>query len=256
MIDPVAFHLGTYPIRWYGLMMFLGLLLGYLILKKIFKENNIDRHIALEYYLYVVIGLFIGCRIFEVLFYDPVYYFYHPLRVLYIWEGGLSSHGGIVFGTLAAYYYCKKKHFPFWKFADLCIIPIALAAGLVRVGNFLNGEIVGRVTSLPWKMQFPNYEGLRHPVQLYEAAKNFFIFGLLYHLRDKKLPEGFLYWSFIFLFSFLRFFTEFFKEYQIFSSGLTIGQWLSLPFIIVSGVMIYKVIRKKSPLSEVKTNFP
>ena len=134
--------------------------------------------------------------------------------------------------------------------ADIAIIPLVLATGFVRIGNFLSGQVVGRITTVPWAFEFPNYEGLRHPVQLYESAKNFFIFGLLYNYRNLNLPKGMFFLGFLFLFSFFRFFTEFFKEYLVFNSGLTMGQGLSLLLCIISGTLLYLVYSKKLVLGK------
>ncbi|MAG60931.1 prolipoprotein diacylglyceryl transferase [archaeon] len=254
MISPVAFYIGNVPVRWYGLMMFMGLILGYIFLKKLAKENNLNNIATMELYLFTVIGLFLGCRIFHVLVYNFQYFLSNPASIFYIWQGGLSSHGGIIGGTLSFYVFCKKNKLPFWKLADVAIIPIGLSAGFVRIGNFLNSEVIGRVTSVPWAIEFYGRNDLRHPSQLYEAAKNFFVCGLLYNIYSVKkmnLPDGTIYWLFIFLFSFLRFFTEFFKEYIIFNSGLTIGQYISIIFTIISGIMLFLIMSKKVNLSDV-----
>jgi len=228
--------------------MALGLVGGFLIFRKVSLQKNIDKKTILEYYLVVIITLFIGCRLFHALVYNPNYFLSQPWRLFYLWEGGLSSHGGIIGGTLGAYVYCKIKKLNFWKYADLTMIAVAFAAGCVRIGNFLNQEIVGRVTDVPWAVKFNNQEELRHPSQLYEAAKNFLIFGILLTLNQIKtlrLPNGFLYWLFIFLFALLRFFTEFFKEYLILQNGLTIGQWLSLFMIALSTPILIKLWKKR-----------
>ena len=230
-------------------MMFLALFIGFLVWKKIGKEKEFNSTQVLEFYIWVIIGLFIGNRIFHLLVYNFNYFISDPLGALSS-TNGFASHGGIIGGTLAAYFFCKKEKLPFWKWADLAIVPIALVAGFVRIGNFLNGEIVGKVTAVPWAVNFPKFEGLRHPVQLYEAAKNFLIFGILYGIKGLNLPRGFIYWSFIFLFSFLRFFIEFFKEYLVFSSGLDIGQWISLVLITISGPLLYLIYTKKIRLEE------
>lgn len=248
MISPIAFYIGQIPVRWYGLMMFLGLLLGFLLWKKLAKKNGLDKITIMELYLFMLLGLFIGCRIFYVLVYNFHNFISNPISILYIWQGGLSSHGGIIGGTLFFYIYCKKKKLPFWELADIAIIPLILSTGFVRVGNFLNSEIVGRISSVPWAIKFYGYDDLRHPSQLYEAIKNFFICGFLYklyYIKNLNLPAGTIYWLFIFLFSFIRFFTEFFKEYLVFDSGLTIGQYISIGFCLVSGIILLYLRKRK-----------
>ncbi len=228
-------------------MMFLGLFVGFIFWKKAGEKQGFNRIDVLEFYIWVVIGLFIGNRIFHVIFYNWDAFLLNPLGMIFS-SSGFSSHGGIIGGTLAAYLFCKIKKLLFWKWADTAIVYIALVAVFVRIGNFLNTELVGRVTSISWGVDFG--DGLlRHPVQLYEAAKNFVVFGILFYMKDLNLPRGFIYWSFIFLFSFLRFFTEFYKEYLIFQSGLTVGQWLSLIFTLISGILLYLIYKKKLVLN-------
>jgi phosphatidylglycerol---prolipoprotein diacylglyceryl transferase len=249
MIDPIAFQIGTLEIRWYGIMMAIGLLGGFLIWKKIAKDHGLDKENVVKAYLFFLLGLFIGARIFHILIYDFNFFFNNPLQIILIWQGGLSSHGAIIGGSLAGYYYLKKNKFNVWRLADRVVIAVSFAAGCVRIGNFLNSEIVGRIVDVPWAVKFYGYDDYRHPSQLYESAKNFFISGFLYTLNSIKslnLPDGFLYWLFIFLFSLLRFFTEFFKEYLILTNGLTIGQWISIFFMIVSGTCLILTTRKKS----------
>jgi prolipoprotein diacylglyceryl transferase len=231
-------------------MFGLGLLFGFLLWKKLAKEEDIDSVVILEYYLVGLIGVFVGCRLFHVFVYNPSYFLSNPVKIIAIWEGGLSSHGGMIGGPLAVYFYTKKKNLDFWKLLDLITVPVVLSSAFIRIGNFLNGELVGRITTMPWGVKFNNFEGLRHPVQLYESAKIFFIFGVLYFYRTLKFPKGAIFWGAIFLFSFLRFFTEFFKEYLVFSFGLTIGQWISLGLCVISGVILYLLFTKKLVLGK------
>jgi len=244
MIDPIAFQLGTITVRWYGIMMAICLICGFLFWKQLAKKYMSKTQI-IESYLLFIIGLFIGARLFHALVYNFNYFYTNPIKIFYLWQGGLSSHGAIIGGTLAGYTYCKKENLSPGYVSDLATIPVAFAIGFVRIGNFFNQELVGRIITLPWAVNINNES--RHPVQLYESAKNFFIFGILltlHQIKSVKLPEGSLYWLFIFLFSFLRFFTEFFKDYLIFSSGLTMGQWLSIVFMVPSGIMLFRLMIK------------
>ncbi len=247
MIDPIALQIGTLSIRWYGVMIMLALLCSFFLFKYLAKQEGIKEEIAMEYYLVTVISLFIGARIFHAIFYSPTHFLYNPIQILFFWEGGLSSHGAIVGGSLGAYLYAKKKQLNFWKLADLSMIVVALGAIFVRFGNFLNQEIVGRATNSSFGVLFEGYEGKRHPVQLYEALQNTFIFIALITLHQKKenkLPESFIFWLFIFLFSTIRFFLEFFKEYLILSQGLTMGQYLCLVFALISGWQLWQLKKK------------
>lgn len=246
MIDPILVDFGVVQIRWYGVLMAAAFLCGYAILIWLGKEENLTRDQIDEYLMYMFFGIIGGARLGEIIFYNPVYYLSNPVQMLYIWKGGLASHGAILGAILANWLFCRRHKIIFYRMADLAVIPVALGAMFIRIGNFTNSEIVGRISSVPWAMEFRGHDGLRHPSQLYEAAKNFIIFGVLLTLRKKKLPEGMLFWLFIFLFSLLRFGVEFFKEFQTLSPSavLTMGQWLSIPLLILSGIMIWRLHKK------------
>lgn len=248
MINPIAFQTSFFTIRWYGVMMCLGLLLGFLIWKYLSKQY-LNKKDAIELYIVTIIGLFIGARLFHIIFYNWTYFSSNPTKILQIWNGGVSSHGAIV-GAFTAYYIATKvKKIDTWKILDQAIIAIALAVGFVRFGNLFNSELIGRVTELPWCVKFDNKE-CRHPVQLYDAIKNFTIFFILLIINQPKrinLPKGTIFWLFIFMYSTSRFVTEFFKEYMIFSQGLTMGQYLSIPFIIISTIALIYIFFKSPP---------
>ncbi len=243
VLDPVFIRLGSLEIRYYGILFALAFFVGYWLLIRLAKERNIAREVVEDLLVWMIPLVVVGARLFEVLVYEPAYYFANPLKIIAVWEGGLASHGGIIGAVLALWIVARRHKMHFYVMADLAAIPFVLGAAFIRLGNFFNGELVGRVTSVPWAVQFPGYEGLRHPSQLYEMAKNVFIFGILWNLRRKVMPQGFLFWLGLFLFSFLRFFVEFFKEFPVYY-GLNIGQYLSLVAMAVSGFFLMKVYRK------------
>lgn len=247
MINPILLEFGPLQIRWYGVLMASAFLLGYFIIVRLGKKDGLSQDQLDEYLLYMFVGILGGARLGEILFYNPGYYFSNPMQMLYIWKGGLASHGAILGAIFTNWLFCRKHKIAFYRMADLAVIPVALGAMFIRIGNFTNGEIVGRISSVSWAMEFPGYDGLRHPSQLYEAVKNLAIFGFLLQLRKYKLPQGILFWSFIGAFSLLRFGVEFFKEFQTLppSAVLTMGQWLSIPLLILSGVMIWRLRRSK-----------
>ena len=240
-MNPILFQLGPIEIRYYGILMALGFLIGYFILKKLTKDTLTKEQLD-DYFVYLLIGIILGARLFEVFVYEPTYYLNNLIKIFYVWEGGLASHGGMLGGIISTLIFCYKKKIKFYTIADIVVIPIALGAMFVRIGNFINGEIVGRVTTLPWGMKFDNYKGLRHPSQLYEAFKNLLLFFILLKLHFKKLKPGILFWTFIGLFSTFRFIVEFWKDWPLYFN-LTIGQLLSIPLIILSGIMIYYINR-------------
>jgi phosphatidylglycerol---prolipoprotein diacylglyceryl transferase len=245
-MNPIAFQYKALSIHWYGVLMAAAFFCGYLILQKLAKERDMDLDVE-RYLVWMIIGILGGARLGEIILYQPLYYLANPIKVFYIWEGGIASHGGMLGGIIAHWWFCAKHKVKFYDLADLAVIPIALGAMFVRLGNFVNGEIVGRVSNVAWAMKFDRFEGLRHPSQLYEAAKNLFLFGVLWNMRRLQLPRGFLFWSFLCFYGILRFFVEFFKEYQTLppAFGFTMGQVLSIPFVLVSGYMMWRLWKKK-----------
>jgi phosphatidylglycerol:prolipoprotein diacylglycerol transferase len=221
-------------------------MITYLFLRYAVKQKKIP--LSLEeldtFLVYLMIGTVVGARLFEIIFYNPSYYFAYPLKMIAVWEGGLSFHGGLLGVFLATYLFCKRKKISFFALADVLVIPAALALALGRLGNFMNGELYGRVTSLPWGMRFSGVEGFRHPSQLYESAKNMFIAGILLWQSKKGKQEGYLFGLFLFLYGILRFLVEFVREPQVFVGPLTMGQALSMP-VIIGGVYLVKKKGKK-----------
>ncbi len=244
-INPVLLHLGPLEIRYYGIIYALGFVFAYFFLRYFIRQKKLHmREQDLDtYILYLIIGVVLGARLFEILFYNLAFYLEHPAEIIALWRGGLSFHGGLVGAILATWLFCKKKNIPFLHLADFIVIPTALALALGRVGNFLNGELPGRVTNLPWAVQFPGVDGFRHPSQLYESAKNFFIFGVLLWQVKKERQNGYLFGVFLFLYGILRFLIEFVREPETMVVFLTMGQALSLPLVVV-GLYFIKKKRK------------
>ncbi|MFC1691040.1 prolipoprotein diacylglyceryl transferase [Nanoarchaeota archaeon] len=238
-INPVLTTIGPFEIRYYGILLASAFVVGYFLLRKLGKEKGLTGDQIDEFFIWFIPLVLICARLFHVIFYDPIYFFTHPLEILAFWKGGIASHGGIIGGVLAIVIFCRKYKIKFYDFADLVVIPFALGAVFIRIGNFFNGELVGRVSDVPWAVKFPDYEGFRHPSQIYESIKNFVLFLILYNMRRiKDLPSGVIFWSSIGIFSFFRFFVEFYKEFPLFF-GLNIGQLISLPLIVICGVMIF-----------------
>lgn len=237
----IAFQLGPLTVRWYGILMFLGFIIGYFILKKLAKEKNIKENLIDDYFLYIIIGTIVGARLFEVFFYEPFYYFSNPIKIFYIWEGGLASHGAIIANVLITIWFCRKNKINFYDLADIIVIPFALGASFIRIGNFINQELVGKETNI-LGYKFDNYDKLRYPVQLFQAFSNLILFCVLYLLR--KLPRGFIFWLFILLFSIFRFAIDFFKDLP-FYYGLTLAQYLSIPMVIISLYFLFILYKSR-----------
>ena len=190
--------------------------------------------------VYLVIGTVLGARLFEVLFYNPSFYFGNPLEVLAVWHGGLSFHGGLIGAMLASYIFCRKYNIDYLELADIVSIPLAFGLFLGRIANFINGELYGYETSLPWAVKFQGADGFRHPTQIYEALKNLFIFFILFNLKDKKYKKGTLFFIFITLYGLLRFFIEFLKVPESYLLGLPTGQLFSILMFLIGGIYLIK----------------
>jgi prolipoprotein diacylglyceryl transferase len=242
------------PVRWYGLLFMSGFVFGYYILEKIFKAENKDIKWLDNLALYVGAGTILGARLGHCLFYEPEYYLSHPIEMFKIWEGGLASHGAVI-GILLSHWLFAKKHLGtgfFWV-TDRVVIVVALAATCIRLGNLMNSEIVGSPTEVPWAFIFERLGDNipRHPTQIYEALAYLIIFVILYRAywkADAGKFSGRLFGYFLTLVFGFRFFIEFIKDVQVdFEKGmaLNMGQWLSLPLVIVGLWLIYSSKTRK-----------
>lgn len=252
-INPVLIQFDFITIHWYGLFLTAGILLAVLIIYKLFKQKNYSADLALDLCIWLIIGGLIGARLGEILFYEPTYYFSHPLEMIFINHGGLSSHGLALGLLITLLLFSKIKKMPLKQYLDILIIPIPLLATFIRIGNFFNSEIVGRQTDLPWGVYFLRFEEnpiLRHPTQLYEAIILLIIFNIQYLIFKKyqhRLPPLFIFNLFLLLYFGSRFLVEFTKECQTsWEEILTSGQWLSLPFIILGAVGMWKLKKQKT----------
>lgn len=248
----------------YGLLFVSGLIIGYFVIKRMFKYEHVPEMLLDKLLIYVVSATIIGARLGHVLFYGPWWdginadgnfepgYFDHPLSILKVWEGGLASHGAAIVILVTLYYFSKKisKRPMFW-ILDRIVAPVAIAGCCIRLGNLVNHEIVGTPTDLPWGFLFMQSEEYgdvyRHPSQLYEAITYFISFIILLYMywktKAKELP-GRIFGAFMVLIWAARFFIEFIKEGQNDNDAvwaLKTGQWLSIPFVLIG---IYLLIRK------------
>ncbi len=257
--------------NYYGLLFVTGLMIGYFVIRKMFKKEQIGEDLLDKLVLYVVLATIIGARLGHVLFYGPHWgpdgYFTNPLSIFKVWEGGLASHGGAIAVFIALVIYSKRvSKKPLLWILDRIAAPIAIAAAFIRFGNLMNSEIVGDPTNVPWAFEFVNYINdfgfpeipviPRHPAQLYEALCYLILFAILLFLfwkRNAWKRPGLIFGVFlIFLFT-ARFFIEFVKEGQSrFDDSLTIntGQWLSVPFILAGIFVVWRALKNK-PSEEV-----
>ncbi|MCH5347358.1 MAG: prolipoprotein diacylglyceryl transferase [Muribaculaceae bacterium] len=254
--DPIIYD-GFITLRWYSLAFMIGFLIGYEIVARIFKHEGAPERWLGVLLIWTVAGTIIGARLGHVFFYEWDVYKMNPIKILYVWEGGLASHGGtigIIIGVIL-FSLITTKRSPIWTF-DRLVIPIALVGGLIRLGNLMNSEIYGHPTTLPWGFKFVRsaewhhlYEGLAcHPTQIYEALCYFALFALLMWMYWKKNAEerpGLIFGVFFIGIFTPRFFIEFLKNNQVaFEDNmvLNMGQWLSIPFIIAGIILVVRAL--------------
>ena len=259
--DLVAFHIGSFSLRWYSLCWLLGLLAAYLIVRRLYKEQKIRPELFDPLFIYCFVGILIGSRLGHCLFYEPGYFlssFKHmvemilPIRFLadgswrFTGYEGLASHGGTIGLIIALWLYVRRTKVNLWRVLDNVAIATPSTACLIRLGNLMNSEIIGKVTDVPWAFVFERVDMLpRHPGQLYEAvayAAFFFVGWYLYRKRPERVGTGFFFGLCITLIFTARFFIEFTKDIQEAfeaSMALNMGQLLSLPFIALGLVCMF-----------------
>jgi phosphatidylglycerol:prolipoprotein diacylglycerol transferase len=252
--DPVAIHLGPFGIHWYGLMYLLGFVvfiwLGRMRLRTL-NQPGWDNQFLDDLLFYGVLGVVLGGRLGEVLFYNPGYYFSHPFKILAVWEGGMSFHGGFLGVLVAMALFAKKRRIQWLALMDFIapLTPPGLAFG--RIGNFINGELWGRPTDVPWGMVFPKVDNLpRHPSQLYEfAMEGVALFILLWLFSRKPRPAGSVLGLSIAAYGCFRFIGEFTRNpdegiFGMMTFGISMGQWLSVPMVIIGGGLMVWAYRR------------
>jgi phosphatidylglycerol:prolipoprotein diacylglycerol transferase len=252
-VNPEIFRIGNFAIRWYGLLFASSFFFGYLIFIRFFKKENLPVDLLDKLTIYMALGTVIGARLGHCLFYEPDYYLKNPVEILKIWQGGLASHGAAIGILLALWLWVRKYKKSFIWILDRIVVVVALSGVFIRLGNLMNSEIYGIQTSLPWGFVFiRNLEIVpKHPTQIYEALTYFLIFLLLiwlYFKNEGKPGPGILFGLFLILVFGMRFLIEFIKEDQVdFESGmaLNMGQWLSIPFVLLGAGVLLFVGRKK-----------
>ena len=261
-VSPVALSLGIFDLRWYSLGYLAGIFIGYWYLLKLIKQPGapLARRHADDLVFYSSLGIILGGRLGYVLFYNLGYYLQNPLSILKLWDGGMSFHGGVIGVTIGILYLARKEGLNWLRVHDYvaCCTPIGL--GLVRIANFINGELWGAPTTLPWAVRFPLVMGQpllgppRHPTQLYEAilegAVLFAILAFMFWKTRARYDPGKLVGAFILFYGLFRFGVEFIREpdSQLVgfaqATGLHMGQWLSLPMIL-GGIYLMATAAKR-----------
>ena len=252
--DPIAFHLGVVAVRWYGLMYLIGFALGLILGRSRIRSNQNSSMSIREFddlLFYIVLGVIIGGRLGYSIIYDLGNVIRSPLSVFYVWEGGMSFHGGLIGVCIAILVYASAKQKNWLVLGDFVapLAPLGLAAG--RVGNFINGELWGRPTDVPWAIVFPQSGSFvgRHPSQLYEFFfEGLVLFMILWVFSKRQRPVGVISGLFLACYGFFRFSIEFMREPDqhlgLLSFGLSMGQWLCVPMIFIGLILVTRAIRR------------
>ena len=253
--DPIAISIGPLAVRWYGLMYLVAFIL-FVVLGRVHARRQPalrwDAQQIDDLLFYGVLGVILGGRLGYVLFYKPAYYLAHPAEILAVWQGGMAFHGGFLGVLVAMWLFGRRTQRPWLAVTDFIapLVPLGLAAG--RMGNFINGELVGRVTDVPWAMVFPQVDGLpRHPSQLYQfGLEGLSLFLILWWFSAKARPRGLVSAVFLIGYGAFRFIAEFGREPDDFlgllTFGLSMGQWLSLPMILAGLLMAAWAVKRQA----------
>jgi phosphatidylglycerol---prolipoprotein diacylglyceryl transferase len=250
-LNPVLVHLGPLEVHWYGVMYALSFIIGYYLICYLARKRGVplDSDGVAELTGYLVAGVLFGGRLGYVLFYNLPYYLRHPAQIVSVWDGGMSFHGGLIGVIIAGLLFSRKTGIPFWSLTEL-VVPVApLGLFFGRLGNFINGELWGRPSNVPWAMIFPRAPLVhgamvpRHPSQLYEAIlEGLVLFSVLWIMAQRPRPKGVIFGTFLTLYGLFRCFVEFFRQPDpqlgYIGGVITMGQFLSIPMILIGIAVI------------------
>ncbi|RNC65083.1 prolipoprotein diacylglyceryl transferase [Proteiniphilum sp. X52] len=272
-VDPTLFTVFGREIRWYGLLWVIGLIVAVYMVQRIFKREDLPEKWFDSLFFYMIVGIIAGARLGHCLFYQPAYYLANPVEILKVWEGGLASHGGVIGIIIAVWLYSRKvtRLSMLWTF-DRVMVPTGFTAAMIRFGNLMNHEIYGGPTDQPWGFRFvtnlhqwmqgaePVYSQPSHPTQIYEGLAYLAVFAVtvyMYWKTDAKGRKGLITGVGILLIFLFRFFVEFLKNEQVPSevamrenTGLILGQWLSIPFILWGMWLIWNALRRPAQVAD------
>ncbi len=243
-IDPIFAELGGVYFWWYGLSYTLGFLGTHLWLRRVRGRLGLTLSEVYDLTLYFSLGLLLGGRTVEVIFYEWPYYGRHPGHIVWVWLGGMSTHGILLGAVAGIWLFCRLRGKPVLAFADELAIPGAFYMGMGRIGNFIDGQIVGRLAEVPWAVLFPDAAGFRHPVVLYDGLKNLLLIPLLLYVRKRHQPTGMVTATFIFWYAFLRIFVDLYREYPTTLMGLATGQSFNLFMSLLGGFLFFRLHSK------------
>ncbi len=253
-IDPVFLRVGPLQFRWYGLMYVLSFIATYFILRSESRRKQLplSANDVMDLVFYGAVGVVLGGRLGYILFYNLDFYLAYPLQLFAVWEGGMSFHGGLLGVITAFVLYSRRKNIPFFVLIDLASQCAPVGLGLGRIGNFINAELYGRQTDVPWGIVFPGGGGVpRHPSQLYEAfLEGFVLFLLVRFAARRSSVTGMAAWTFCAGYGLFRFIVEFYRlpdaQLGTFFGLFSMGQLLSLPMFLLGTFMLIRLSRRSS----------
>ena len=245
--DPVAFQVFSFEIRWYSLAYVVGLIIGWIYCNKFLIKDQIKKNLFDEYITYIIFGIIIGGRLGYVLIYNPSYYLKNIFEIPMIWNGGMSFHGAVIGVILSTIIFCKKNNQDKFYYLDLVALSSPIGIFLGRISNFINSELYGRESDIIWSVKFIQIDNLnRHPSQLYEAIFEGIVLFIILNIFHKKFykKNGLISALFIIFYSIFRFFIEFTREPDahigLLMFNLSLGQIISLIFLILGTILFYK----------------
>lgn len=242
-IDPVIGEIGSLYLWWYGASYTIGLLGAFFWMKRVRASHDFDMRTLYALTIILSLGVLLGGRLIEVIFYEWSYYKNHPWQIAAIWLGGMSTHGVLLGSAASVWLFCRIWRKPFLPIADELAIAGAYIMGIGRLGNFIDGQIAGSVTDVCWAVQFPDLEGFRHPVVLYDGIKNLLLVPVLLFIRSRCPPRGVVLGNFILWYGFLRIFVDLFREYRTDLFGLPPGQEFNILMSIVGLTLIVRAYK-------------
>jgi phosphatidylglycerol:prolipoprotein diacylglycerol transferase len=249
-IDPVFGEFAGFYLWFYGLSYALGFLSIFFWFKRVRHRFGLSVEAVYSLTIYLAFGVLVGGRLVEVIFYEWPYYRRHLLQIPAMWLGGMSTHGVLLGVVITTLLFCRLHGKEVLMIGDQLVIPGSYLMGMGRIGNFIDGQIVGSVTNVWWAVQFPDAPGFRHPVVLYDSAKNFLILGLLLLLRRSKPARGILMAHFIFWYGFLRIFVDLFREYPTSLFGIATGQAFNLFMSVLGAFLLFWFSRRPRKTDE------
>ena len=246
-IDPVIGEVGGLYLWWYGLSYTLGFLGLHLWFRRVASQLKLSVLDVYDFSLYLIVGVLIGGRLVEVFFFEWSFYQDHLYYIPFYWLGGMSSHGLLTGAVISTWLFCRRYGKSFLAMADELVIPGAWFMGTGRIGNFIDGQIVGAATDVWWGVQFPDVEGFRHPVVLYDGLKNLLLIPFFLLIRNSRPARGILMAHFLFWYAFLRLFVDVFREYRVSVFEIGTGQIINILMALTGLLLFFWFSYRKRP---------